>query len=50
VPNAAVSRPILATFASTTFHSVRVRLFVGNGYVLPTAGVGPANSSIHRPR
>jgi hypothetical protein len=50
VPNAATSRPILATFVNATFHSVRARLFTGNGYVLPTAGVGPTNSSIHRPR
>ena len=50
VPNPASSRPILAAFASATFHSVRVRLFTGNGYVLPTAGVGAATASIHRPR
>ena len=50
VPDPAPSRPVLATFVSATFHSVRVRLFTGNGYVLPTAGVGAANASIHRPR
>ena len=50
VPNPASSRPILAAFSNATFHGVRVRLFTGNGYVLPTPGVGPANSSIHRPQ